>query len=610
MTPEHYVAKTAGFYRMKQRGWKHVVAKMRSGGPVFERASFWLVAAYAGLFLFSVAAGFFRHNARVGAHVAGIDSVHYYAYLRSAIMDGDLDLRNEMARFYGGQFPFKGKDGSPGNIFPVGPAILWSPFFLAGHVFTLVSRAFGGGLPADGYSFWYQASVYVGNSLYGLAGLLLTARVLMRFFGPGIAAGAGAVLMLATPLTYYLFPIEVIAHCVSFFCVAAFLALYVKGDRPYLLAAVGGLMFLCRWQDALFLLLPAWDAFRELAGRKQAPVSRGWWRRRAVQAGVFFLCATPQLAAWKAIYGRWLLVPQGEGFLSLQNTHLWDVLFSMRHGLFSWHPVLLLGLAGLFVGAAPTAGIRRRFLACFIAQWLVNASVLDWWAGWSFGNRRFINLLPVFGLGLACLLQRAVQKRGRAAAGAAAVLAVALSCWNLAFVAQYQHGTIPRGEAVTWKEFSIDKFFIADCVRCQDLLDRGVGALYRNRRDVFNKLVSDAYQIDPDYRNARFLRALACVLSNCDPTEGRRVFASLAEGAPDDGWAAWGLVYFMARQGDWDGAGTLLDNGAFRSLPATTQSSVREKVARRSSALLDEEFLKIANLRIDGWISSQVIVLK
>ena len=43
-------------------------------------------------------------------------------------------------------------------------------------------------------------------------------------------------------------------------------------------------------------------------------------------------------------------------------------------------------------------------IAMFVIQTIMNASVQDWWAGWSFGMRRMTDLYPVFALGLAALL--------------------------------------------------------------------------------------------------------------------------------------------------------------------------------------------------------------
>ena len=89
------------------------------------------------------------------------------------------------------------------NVFSVGPAILWFPLFALGHVATLLSQACGWMVPADGYSAYYQGFVYVGNSLYALAGLLLTAKFVGRYCDPLPTLVSSLGIALASQLTYY-----------------------------------------------------------------------------------------------------------------------------------------------------------------------------------------------------------------------------------------------------------------------------------------------------------------------------------------------------------------------------------------------------------------------
>ena len=49
------------------------------------------------------------------------------------------------------------------------------------------------------------------------------------------------------------------------------------------------------------------------------------------------------------------------------------------------------------------SGTRSVALACLVAlglQWFVNMLPNDWWAGWSFGARRFIDFVPFVAVGL------------------------------------------------------------------------------------------------------------------------------------------------------------------------------------------------------------------
>ena len=139
--------------------WSRVFAALAAGYVLLTALYLWL--GYLG---------------RIDERIRGTDSVYYYIYVRSLLFDGDLDFSNELEFFYG-RPDIQGTTttGLPPNVFSVGPALLWSPCFIVAHVATLLGQSFVSELEADGYSALYQSFVYIGNSLYGLAGILLTA---------------------------------------------------------------------------------------------------------------------------------------------------------------------------------------------------------------------------------------------------------------------------------------------------------------------------------------------------------------------------------------------------------------------------------------------------
>ncbi len=63
------------------------------------------------------------------------DPSYYYAQLRSPIIDGDLDLRGETVP---ADLPAQTITGLLPSQWPVGPGILWAPFFALAHLYTLV----------------------------------------------------------------------------------------------------------------------------------------------------------------------------------------------------------------------------------------------------------------------------------------------------------------------------------------------------------------------------------------------------------------------------------------------------------------------------------------
>ena len=64
-------------------------------------------------------------------------------YVRSMVIDGDLDFENELRHFY----PDRSLDrlrtatGRVSNIYAAGSGLLWAPFFLLAHVLAHAARA-------------------------------------------------------------------------------------------------------------------------------------------------------------------------------------------------------------------------------------------------------------------------------------------------------------------------------------------------------------------------------------------------------------------------------------------------------------------------------------
>src|SRR6185295_10365432 len=159
-------------------------------------------------------------------------------------------------------------------------------------------------------------------------------------------------------------------------------------------------------------------------------------RHGALLAAATLLGALPQMLVWHAIFGVWVLLapPQGTDFVRLTRPFVLETLFSSRHGLFSWTPLLLAGALGFVPLLRRRAALAAPLLVPLLAITYVNMCSGDWWAGGSFGNRRFDSLLPVLAFGLAAAWDaaRAALRRTPGLAGAAVVvLAVA---WNAALV--------------------------------------------------------------------------------------------------------------------------------------------------------------------------------
>jgi hypothetical protein len=371
------------------------------------------------------------------------DSPSYYVYLRSAVFDGDLDFTNEW-EFWGFERRPRTPTGHMRSVHAAGPALLWSPFYAVAHVYVIANnRLLGARHSEDGYSAPYRRAPVLGTLVVAILGATLLVRMLARSVGEGAASVAVAAAILTSPVLYYLFVMPLMSHGVTFGVAAALLWAWERARRApslqawTLLGALFGLLVLTRWQAAVYglLLLPL--AAEGLLRRSLRPV----WL--AAAAGAASLAFAPQMVVWRVLWGRFLTLPQGGGFMDWSSPHLADTLISADHGLFSWTPAMLLGAVGLLLGLRGSALLHAGALLVFAATAWVNGGVTDWAAGDAFGARRYDLVVPLAALGLASLISRTLPVVVRFPLAVPAGALLLLSVWNLGLITLFREGRYP-----------------------------------------------------------------------------------------------------------------------------------------------------------------------
>lgn len=374
------------------------------------------------------------------------DSIQYYAYLRSLAIDRDVEFTNEYEALYTGVDPAanvwlteKTPAGRPPNMMSIGPAVLWSPAFAATYALLLLLRPFGLAVPLDGFAAPFPLSAGAAGVVYAALGAYVCYRACLLLFPRPAALWGTLVAWLASPALYYSVVSPTYSHAPSLFACALFCYVWLRtqGDervrRSVWLGLLAGLAALVRWQDAIVLVLPGFELLHLLATRRvgfRTAVLRAA-AMGAAAAGVLL----PQLWAWRAIYGHVIFMPQGQGFMRWTEPALLSMLFSLRHGLFSWTPAVLLAVLGFPALARRHAVLGWSAVVVFLIAVYVNASVSDWWGGEAFGARRFIGYTVFFAMGTAALFaarfwhRRVVLLRWTA---------VGLVAYNVLFLLQYQ----------------------------------------------------------------------------------------------------------------------------------------------------------------------------
>jgi hypothetical protein len=387
----------------------------------------------------------------------GGDGIMYYVYVRSLLKDSDVDFTNEYAH-YGlltrSDLGQPTKTGLRRSIFSVGPAVAWAPFFALGELVARGQSLLTGEADLSGYGPAHRNAVALGSLLYGFAALLLIHALLLRHFSAATALLATLLVWGTTFLHWYMVQQPAMSHALSAFAAAFALWLWDAGRRGRSLLGflafglVLGLAMSIRWQNGVFLLLPALELAGKLRGGQGLPAMRaGSLLALGVLAG-----ASPQLLVWKALYGQWLLPypPHGADFLRLDHPYILETLFSSRHGLLAWTPSLWAGFLGFIPLLSKRRGLALPLLPALLVMTYVNCCSGDWWAGGSFSNRRFDSLLPLFACGFAAsvdCLRRLVAARP---ALLLPMLALPFALQNLTLADIVARGYVARDDTVSF----------------------------------------------------------------------------------------------------------------------------------------------------------------
>jgi hypothetical protein len=383
------------------------------------------------------------------------DGFFYYAFTRSIWFDHDLDLTNDYALLGidDAQHQFLLEPTVTGyaqSAWAIGPALAWSPFVGLGHLSATALAAGGADVKTDGTSYPYRQAVALAGLAYGLLGLWCSYR-LARFWCPApvatiatVAVGAG------TFLLWYLVREPTMSHTVSMASVAAFTWAWMRQRESrsprtwFLLGLLGGVMVIMRWQNALVLLVPVVMVLRQP-------------RLALAMVAGLFIGGLPQMWTWHALYGEWITQPPVSPRLLWWQSQWIDVLWSSRSGLFAMSPLAYLGAMGLL-----PLWRRHRLLAAmglltFITITWTNGAVEDWWAGASFGGRRFDSTIPFLISGLAAFCLMMMSWVQRHAVRAAALLLSLLVLWNVTLMAVARSGTYRLGTIVSFGDLAAEQ---------------------------------------------------------------------------------------------------------------------------------------------------------
>ena len=348
----------------------------------------------------------------------GADAQGYYRYLPQVFIKHTLHDQDTLA-------PYMRKvNGQNVNKYPIGPALVWAPFFGLAQAFAKFSHP-SPTIPA-GYTRIHAVFISTAAIFTIALGLWALTQILLWFkISTQVISFSLVVVTFGTNLFYYAVFLPSMSHIYTFGFASLFLyLLIVKPHKANLLGFVFGLLVVIRPTNILLLLLAPLTSFPSLTSTASltsfTPLTLLTNRKsppnlsKFIFASIFFLVPIfLQLLCWKLQTQHWFIWSYpGEGFY-WSHPAIFEGLFGFRKGFFLYTPIMFLVLI------LSVLSFKFYFRATLIFLTYLGAMayvVTSWWC-WSyessFGNRAFIDTYPVWTILLAFSLQSFNQTNKR-----------------------------------------------------------------------------------------------------------------------------------------------------------------------------------------------------
>ncbi len=391
-------------------------------GNIFLKSGFKSWATFTPWFiglviLWAIINTTFKKDYKTG--IIEADGKGYYAYLPAVFIYHDLNFgffdQVEKNTYYNPNlyYEYRRTDNAKTvDKYYVGTAICLAPFFLAGHVITLIK-----GFPADGYSYYYTLMVHLGALFYFMLGLLGLRRLLRTFgIGETIIALTLFAIVFGTNLFYYVVTEFSMSHVYSFTAITWFSLMirkyFTNPKNKYLFysALLLGFITLIRPINILIVLaIPflADNPDRFMSGIKSI-LTKKWILLLSVSG--FVVLVFIQLLIYKISTGSFIVYSYQEEGFNFLNPQIWNFLFSYRKGMFVYTPILLLSLGGLIYLFRKNRFQFYTLLGFLIILVYVFSSWHMWFYGGSFSQRVMIEYYAFFSILLAKTLQETRKK--------------------------------------------------------------------------------------------------------------------------------------------------------------------------------------------------------
>lgn len=389
------------------------------------------------------------HSIPIEKIVLFSDPEGYFQYLPHFFLrDWELFQRLPWAIPYG--------EGKTLSVFTCGVAILWSPFYLIAHFFTLFF-----GYEANGHGNIYYGSVLLAALFYVFIGLYAIYRLLKNEFGHKISLITAALFILGTNLFYYTVILGAgMSHAYSFSMIAIYMyfvhRFFETGKLKHLIGfalpfAIAVLIRPTNIIAGFYFFLYGVSGGETLLERGKFWLKNYWALGIIILTG--FMVAIPQMLYWHTVTGKYIVYSyQDYGFPYLLSPKIGIVLFGKYNGWLFYTPLVIFALYGLTRAFMNKAYNSLAVTIILILAIYINAS---WWAptfSAAVGQRAMIDFLPFLAFPLAWVVKKYFEQ-GKTVRIVLLIILIIILFFNIQFAFRY--------EAYEWwdKPFTWQKFW-------------------------------------------------------------------------------------------------------------------------------------------------------
>lgn len=331
------------------------------------------------------------------------DVTSYYSYLPAIFIHKDLkfEFLNNSFIDYAEKHQFWPETAPNGNKViktTMGMSILYFPFFITSHCYTVINNEF----IANGFSQPYEIGLTLSSIFYMMIGLFFLAKVLKSIYEEKKVSILLVLVFLSTNLFYYATTEPCMSHVYTFSLGSIFMfvttKIYQKSSfRLFIiLGFITGVLFLIRPTNILFIIVFCLYKVERFSLLKR----RLYWflqhyKELSIGILIAILLGSVQFIYWKWATGSWFFNSYvGEQFYFGQPRIL-EFLFSYRKGWLLYTPLFILSFFGVYKMWSKKNPWTISIIIIFPVIVYLLSSWWCWWFGGGFGMRPMIDYYPL-----------------------------------------------------------------------------------------------------------------------------------------------------------------------------------------------------------------------